>query len=109
MNEVPGGQGKDIQEGKFFALISYISFLCVLTLLLKKENKFALYHAKQGLIIFVGEVICFVLSVIPLLRALCAIVTVVFILSSIWGIILAAKGSYGRIPLVTEIAKKISL
>ena len=44
---------QEVREGKFFAVISYVSFLCIITLILKKSNKFALYHAKQGLVLFV--------------------------------------------------------
>ena len=61
---------KDMQEGKFFAVISYISFLCIVSLFFKRDNKFALFHAKQGLVIFVFQVTCILLSVIPMLGAL---------------------------------------
>ena len=58
---------QEIREGKFFAVISYVCFLCIITLILKKDNRFALYHAKQGLVLFVLEVVAFILSIIPFL------------------------------------------
>lgn len=101
---------KDIQEGKFFAIISYISFLCIVALVLKKENKFALFHAKQGLVLFVFEVASFILCVIPILGWLIRIFgTVVFTLVSLWGILQALMGNFGRILLISDIADKISL
>jgi uncharacterized membrane protein len=104
------GQTKDIQEGKFFAVISYISFLCVVTLLLKKDNKFALYHAKQGLVLFVFEVACFILTIIPFLGALIRILgSVVLFLCSLWGILQALSGNYNRCPVISEIADNIIL
>jgi len=99
---------KEIHEGKFFAMISYISFLCVVAMLLKKDNKFALYHAKQGLVLFVFEVASFILSIIPILGWLIRIFgLVVFGLVSLWGILQALMGNYNRIPLVSDLADKI--
>jgi len=101
---------KDIREGKFFAVISYISFLCIISMILKKDNKFALYHAKHGLALFVLEVSCFIISIIPLLGWLIGMLAVVvFSLFSIWGILQALMGKYSRLPLISDIADKIIL
>jgi len=101
---------KEIQEGKFFAVVSYISFLCIITLVLKRDNKFAVYHAKQGLVLFVFEVVSFILSIIPLLGGLLRIFgTAIFMLVSLWGILQALMGNSCRIPVVSEIADKIIL
>lgn len=101
---------KDIHEGKFFAVISYISFLCIVSLVLKKDNKFALYHAKQGLVLFVFEVASFLLSIIPLLGWIISIFgLVVFVLASVWGILQALMGNCSRILLISDIADKIIL
>lgn len=103
-------QEKQIEEGKFFAVISYLSFLCIVTLLLKKDNKFALHHAKQGLVIFVFEVAAFLLSIIPVLGLIITVLGVlVFSLVSLWGILQALMGKAGRIPVVSNIADKIIL
>jgi len=103
-------QAKDIQEGKFFAVISYISFLCIIALVLKKENKFALYHAKQGLVLFVFEVVSFVLSIIPILGWLIRVLgLMVFTLVALWGILQALMGNYSRVPVISDIADKIVL
>ena len=103
-------KAKGEQEEKFFAIISYISFFCILTLILKKESKFDLYHAKQGLVIFVFEVVAFILSIIPLLGWLIRIFgLIVFTLASLWGILQVLSNKYGRIPLISEIADKISI
>lgn len=101
---------KEIAEGKFFAVISYISFFCIITLLLKKQNKFALYHAKQGLVLFVVEVVSLILSVIPILGWLLRVFgTLIFLLVAFWGILSALQGKLCRIPLISDIADKIVL
>ena len=99
----------EVKEGKFFAVIAYIGFLCIVGLLLKRENKFALYHGKQGLALFVLEVAGFILSIIPLLAWLKTIGFALVLLVSLWGAFKAWQGSYARIPLVSAIADKIIL
>ncbi|MBI5144164.1 MAG: zinc ribbon domain-containing protein, partial [Candidatus Omnitrophica bacterium] len=46
---------KEVLEGKPFAILSYLWILCLVPLILKKENRFAMFHAKQGLVLFIGE------------------------------------------------------
>lgn len=99
---------KEVREGKFFAIISYVCFLCIITLILKKDNKFALYHAKQGLVLFVMEVVAFILSIIPFLGWLIGIFGyALFLLVSLWGIMQAALGVNSRIPIVTNISERV--
>ena len=107
---MPSSQEKEIHEGKFFAVISYVSFLCIITLILKKDNKFALYHAKQGLVLFVMEVAAFIISIIPFLGWLIGIFGyALFLLVSLWGIMQAAMGVNIRIPVITQISEKVVL
>jgi len=98
---------KTIEEGRFFAVISYISFLCIVSLVLKKENKFALYHARIGLVLFVFEVLIFLLSIISILGWLKPVGLVVFTLVSLWGIIQSILGRYYRLPIISDIADTI--
>jgi uncharacterized membrane protein len=101
---------QEVRDGKFFAIISYVCFLCIITLILKKNNKFALYHAKQGLVLFVMEVAAFILSIIPLLGWLIGIFGyALFLLVSLYGIMQAALGIYSRIPVVADISEKVIL
>ena len=60
-------ENKEVQEGKIFAILAYLSVLCVIPLLLKKDNKFALHHGKQGLVIFIGEIAMGILAWIPII------------------------------------------
>ena len=101
---------QQIQEGKFFAVISYVSFLCIISLVLKKDNKFAFYHAKQGLVLFVMEVAAFILSIIPFLGWLIGIFGyALFLIISLWGIMQSALGIYSRIPVITDLSEKVVL
>ncbi len=98
---------KQIREGKIFAVLSYLMILCIIPLVLKKDNPFVLSHGKQGLVIFIGEVAVFILSIVTpwLLRFGIFILLVI----SFWGIIEVLRGRYTRLPFICDIADKINL
>ena len=48
---------QDVSEGAFLAAIGYFGVLCLIPLLLQPNNKYSRYHAKQGLVLFVAEVV----------------------------------------------------
>ena len=103
-------EDKDIQEGKIFAVIGYLGILCLLPLLLKKENKFALFHGKQGLVLFLGEVALGIISIIPLLGTLVGFLGVfVFGILSLVGIVQALMGNYWRMPVIADISDKFNI
>lgn len=100
---------KTTVEDRFFAVISYISFLCVVSLALKKKDKFVLYHAKIGLVLFVFEVAVFLLSIISILSWLKVAGLILFALISLWGIIQAILGKCYRLPVISNIADKVTI
>ena len=103
-------QDKEVKEGKIFAVVSYWLFLCILPLILKKDNKFAVFHGKQGLVLFIFLVAGFIFNIIPFLGQLVyRFALFIYLLLSLWGTIQALMGNYSRIPLVSSIADKIIL
>ncbi len=96
-----------VLEGKIFAVLSYISIFCIIPLIFKKENNFVLSHAKQGLVLFVAEVAVFVISVI--IEIIFRPFIFVLGILSLWGMIEALRGQYVKLPLISDIADKITL
>lgn len=52
----------DIETNKGMAIISYLGPLCLIPFLVSKESKFSQYHAKQGLNLFVIEIVFAIVS-----------------------------------------------
>src|SRR3990167_3559902 len=96
-----------IKEGKVYAVLSYLSVLCIIPLVLKKDNDFVLSHGKQGLVIFVGEVGIFIVSI--LFEGILRLGVFFFGILSLWGIIEVLRGRYVKLPVVSDIADKIWL
>ena len=106
----PNPQDPQIQDAKFFAAIGYINILCFVPLVLKKGNKFAEFHGKQGLVLFILEIGASILKVVPALGDL--VFTVAFVVLGILSLIGMTKvlmGEYWEMPVIYEIAHRINL
>lgn len=99
----------EIRDAKFFAAIGYFSFLCFVPLILKKQNPFAQFHGKQALILFILELAASILKVVPVLGDWVFTVSfVVFGILSLISIVRVLMGEKWGIPVVSEIAERIS-
>jgi len=97
----------EVKEGAPFAVLSYISCLWILTFIFKKDNQFALFHARQGIVIFVGSIICFVFMFIPVVGLLFKIFLFVLAIASLYGIYLSLTGKTEPIYVIGDIAQRL--
>ena len=109
MNEIPKEDASkskierdDVEENKVLALLSYLGILVLVPLLGKKDSPFVQFHAKQGLIILIG----WVLSWFPVLGWLVGLVAFVL---SVMGILNVINGEKVKLPIVGDLAEKVSL
>ena len=102
---------KDIESGKLMGILSYIGILCLIPYFAEKNNKFVVYHAKQGLNLFILEVIASfavrALSVVLLFLFFIGglIAFAVSLLSfalSIIGIINVCNGKARELPIINK-------
>ncbi len=99
----------EVQDAQFFAAIGYLSFLCIVPLALKKDNKFALFHGKQALVLFILELAASILKVVPWMGDLVFTLSfVVFGILSLIGIVKVLMGEKWEIPVIHEIAERIT-
>jgi fumarate reductase subunit D len=103
INAVPD---KDIENNKVIAAISYLWILCLVPLFLKRSSKFAQFHAKQGLMLFIVEIIGVLIYFIPVIGLLLFIITLIL---AVMGIMSAMQGKYWEMPILGKYAKTINL
>ncbi|MDD5535345.1 MAG: hypothetical protein PHY52_01510 [Candidatus Pacebacteria bacterium] len=97
-------------DNKLFGILSYIGILCLIPLLTKKDNTFVFFHAKQGLVLFVAEVITSFVMMIPVLGwVLGPIIWIFLFVLSIIGIINALGGKTKEIPVLGKYASEIKI
>lgn len=84
------------------AALSYVWVLSIVMLIVKKDDEFVKFHAKQGLILFILSFI----GVIPVIGWLVWMVVVVL---DIVGFIKALSGERYKVPVVGDLAEKINV
>jgi len=100
----------NLSENKLLAAISYLGVLCLIPLLLKKDDKFVQFHAKQGLVLFIAEIVVSFINIIPFLgQMIWLFVSLAFLLISIIGLIKACQGEWWKIPFLYEYSQKINI
>ena len=103
-------QDPEVQDAKFFAAIGYLNILCFVPLYLKKGNKFAQFHGRQALILFILELAAGVISIVPTVGDLISrFAFVIFGILSLIGIIKVLMEEYWEMPVVYEISTRINL
>lgn len=93
----------DVEEHKVSAAMSYVGILCFWPLLFKKHSPFAHFHAKQGLLLLLIELVS---------AAFFFILFPIFILAvffSVRGISQSLHGKFWTLPLIGRFAEKLHL
>lgn len=104
----PKSSREEHKENKIFAFLSYLSLLCIIPLIVRKDDPFVMEHGKQGLVLFVGETSVFILHII-LGVWFFKLGIFVFGICSLAGMIAVLRGRSLDIPVITTLAKNITL
>ena len=107
---------EDIQKNKGMGVLAYLGLLFLIPLLAAKDSPFARFHTNQGIVIFlfsaaygiVQKILVSVISLVflPLggiLSVILEILSLVFLVYMILGIVYAAKGQAKELPIVGKI------
>lgn len=104
--ESPNGE---IEEGRAAALLAYVPFMCFVPLLKMRHNSFALRHGKQGLILFLVELLALVFYIPFVSKHFWAFVFILALLGSIYGMFQVLQGREWKVPFLGEAAEKFKL
>jgi fumarate reductase subunit D len=99
-----------ISGDNVYAILSYLWILCLVPVLMKKENKFVRFHARQGLMLFIVEVGVGIVSIIPFLGGIIYIIGMIVCgLLSLAGIVNVLMGKEWKMPIISEWAEMIKI
>ncbi|MGC9073097.1 MAG: DUF4870 domain-containing protein [Caldisericum sp.] len=106
MEELKDFDPRDVEENKVIASLSYISILFLIPLLVKRDSKFCIEHAKQGLVLFIFGIALSIIVYIPILGWIIGFLggIVLFVVSLI-SFIYALQGKFWKIPIVYDLAQ----
>jgi len=101
---------KDIEENKYVAMLSYLWILFLIPLLMKQDSKFCQFHAKQGLVLFIGWMIVSLVCIVPFIGWLIGFFGSIFLLVlTIMGIVKSLNGELWKMPVLGEYADKFNI
>jgi len=103
-----GGPTGTKEEGKdLTAVLSYLGILFLVPLVARKDNTFAQFHAKQGLVLFIAEVATMFISWIPFLGWFVGTIAwLAWVTLSIIGIVNVLGGKRVPLPIIGKFAQK---
>ena len=100
---------RDIENNKVFAVLSYIGILFVVGLIAAPKSKFARFHANQGLVLFITEIVLGIVSgivsFIPVVSGIVsAVVGIISLVYMVIGIYNSASGKAKELPVIGGIS-----
>ncbi len=103
-------------ESKVWAFLAYLLSIIgfVIVLLAKRKDSFAMYHAKQSLVLFIAAIIVAIIgsifNFIPILGPLISVVLrILIIVLWIIGMVNSIQGKEKVLPLIGSYGQKINL
>ena len=99
-------------ESKSWAFIAYLLSVIgfILIMLTRKQDHYAMYHAKQSLVLFFATLIAMVIGMVPILGWIISwMMSIIILILWILGMIHALNGKQIPLPLIGHFADAIKL
>ena len=97
-------------ENNLYSALSYLSVFCLVPILMKKENEFIKFHARQGLMQFILEVGIWIVGVLPIFG------TIIYTLGmlicgilSLAAIVQVLMGRKWKMPIIGDWAENLKI
>ena len=101
--QTPAKQG----DKNLIAILSYFGILFLIPMLVVKDNPFVKFHAKQGLVLFIAEIVTVMIAWIPILGWIAGFVLwIIWLVLGIIGIINVLGGKQTPLPMIGKFASK---
>lgn len=96
-------------EARLAAIMSYIPFLCFFPLLKMRDNPQAKFHARQGVMLFLIELVAILFLIDGISDLIFKTLLIIAAAASLAGIYFALKGENYRLPIISDLADKFKL
>lgn len=104
---VPEQKADEVEQAKSTVWLSYLGILFLIPLLTLKDNAFAKFHVKQGIILTILGVAIWIIAWVPFIGWLVGVVVWIYILIMvIMGIINSLGGKYWKMPILGGLAQQ---
>ncbi|MBI4090986.1 MAG: hypothetical protein HY422_03095 [Candidatus Komeilibacteria bacterium] len=91
------------ENDRYTAALCYVWIVCLYGLLFRKNSSFIQFHAKQGVVLFIIEILS------PIFLFFAPLVIILCVILSILGIRAALAGKYWSLPFIGDVIKKTGI
>ena len=93
---------------RILGAVSYLGILSLIPIVLRTKNDYTRFHARQGLLLFISEIIFTLIWVIPFIGWVIGFLGWVFcFIFSVIGLVRALRGQRWRIPVLHRFVDKV--
>lgn len=105
----PDLEAREIEEGKAAAILAYLPFLCFVPLIKMRENRYAVTHGKQGLVLLLIELVAALLLVPRISSLIWQVVLIGCLGAAMAGVWSVLQGGHFKIPIIGDLAERLKL
>jgi len=91
------------------AILSYIPFLCFIPLMNMRENKKIRFHARQGVMLFLIELVAVLFLIDGISNFVFKVILIAAVALSIAGIVFVLQGKDYHLPIISDLVDKTKL
>ncbi len=92
---------RDVEDNKVISFLSYLGILFIIPLIAAPNSYYAKFHANQGLLLFIMEMVCAAIFAIPIVGWIVGTIgEVLAVVFTIMGIINALSGKAKELPII---------
>jgi len=102
---------EDIDKNKVMAVLSYIGLLVLIPIFAAKDSPYARFHANQGLVLLLAEIVYNIATGIinaivglAILKMILSIAGLLFLILMIMGLVNSATGKAKKLPIIGDIS-----
>ena len=97
----------DVDEQKIMAALAYVGFLVLVPLFVSRDDKYVLWHTKQGLVLLAGLILAVIAA--QWIAVIGNILFLILLLVDVAALIQALSGRWWKIPVIGDIADKFKM
>jgi len=102
-------EGRPAEERRMAAVMAYIPFLCFIPLIKMRDDPYAYFHARQGIVLFFVEIIAFIFSFPHLSQLFWTVIIIACIGAAVAGIIFSLQGKMYKLPIIGDLADRLRM
>lgn len=109
LNETGFGHNLPPDDRRMASIMAYIPFLCFVPLISMSDNKEVRFHARQGVLLFIIELIAVFFLIDTVSDLFFKGILIIAISFSVAGLIFAVQGKMQKLPIIGDLIDKSKL